>query len=187
MCGGPPVKVSGPWVALWAASDVWEAQGRPTPSNWQAKAAQLAVAAAGLERATMGEADMPFEALVLDGLCEDLPAEEGWDAYRLLVNRDAPTGGARLTACLLAARRLRVFSGLLPVSLRPPIPFPLDHAGDATTDADLAALGADSLLVPLRDWRKALMEAFGDRGVELSDNRVNLDLYLFGLPGAVLH
>jgi hypothetical protein len=172
-CGGPWVAASPALVGFLSAIAVWQHRSTKTVERWQLRACLTMLADAAQARAIEIEPDMDWVGRIVTALVADQPGEQGWDAYKALL----PLGGdfrkwakaRQLGALRLAYNRLLILNDALPSSVRP---------GDQPSPVDKLPGAPEQRRQAVQSWYHDLTRICVE---ELTD----LDLLLFGLPGAV--
>ncbi|MEV0606948.1 hypothetical protein AB0I61_11320 [Polymorphospora rubra] len=171
-CGGPWMAASPALLGFFAAIAIWRHRSDKPLERWQLRACLVMLADAARARAIEVEPDRDWVHRVVSALVVDRPGENGWDAYTAL----KPLGGdfrawdsaRQMSALRLAYDRLAILHDALPVSLR---------SADQPQPTENLSVEAEQRRTGIQSWYHSLSHVCTD---ELPD----LDLLLFGLPGA---
>ncbi|MET8043027.1 hypothetical protein ABZU25_19460 [Micromonospora sp. NPDC005215] len=174
-CEGPWMAASPALLGFFAAIAIWRHRSDKSLERWQLRACLMMLADAARARAIEVEPDRDWVHRVVSALVVGRPGENGWDAYTALkqMGGDSRTwdSARQMSALRLAYDRLTILHDALPLSLRPadqPEPQPTENL---SVEAELRRTGIQS-------WYHSLSQV-------CTDKLPDLDLLLFGLPGAI--
>jgi hypothetical protein len=171
-CGGPWVAANPALLGFLSAVAIWRHRSNKAVERWQLRACLTMLADAARARAIGVEPDRGWVHAVVTALVADQPGGEGWDAYNAL----RPLGGdyrtwdeaRQMNALRLAYGRLAILEDTLPASA---------HSADRPQLMEDLPVEAERRREAVQSWYLSLTQVCAD---ELPD----LDLLLFGMPGA---